>query len=328
MNTTKTETAKKANGNKPLFSSILKKSISIIVLSAIGAGAVMYSCANCPKKEAKLKAEINKSVANYIDNNSGAILERIAKSDNFGSTVRAFSPTSDEEMRVAINDFIKNNPNVLDEYIRANAEFIAKTIKETDAFENVASSSEESDEVKEEKVSDENQKYKDSWDKLANSDVAPFIGPKEAKVTVVEFFDFACGHCKALAPVIAELIKRNPDVKFVFNPLYFMSDASPYAAKVALAAHKKEKFLPVFEGIMTLPNMSEETINQILVDEGLKVDEIKKMIEEKTIRRGVQDIDALSQVLGINGVPMILINGEAFYGRSFEDFQYKINSLK
>lgn len=328
MNTTKTVSAKKTQGDKPEFLSILKKSLSIIMLSAIGAGAVMYSCLNCPKKEAKFKAEISKSVANYIDNNSATILEQIAKTDNFGSTVRAFSPTSDEEINSAIKNFIQNNPNILDEYIRANADFIANTIKETEAFKNVASTINEEENTTQEPVSDENQKYKDSWDKIANSEVSPYVGPKDAKVTVVEFFDFACGHCKALAPVIAELIKRNPDVKFVFNPLYFMSDASPYAAKVSLASFKKDKFLPVFEGIMTLPSMTEETINQILIDEGLNVDEIKKMIDEKTIRRGVQDIDALSQVLGINGVPMILINGEAFYGRSIEEFQYKINSLK
>ena len=42
MNTTKTVSAKKTQGDKPEFLSILKKSLSIIMLSAIGAGAVMY----------------------------------------------------------------------------------------------------------------------------------------------------------------------------------------------------------------------------------------------------------------------------------------------
>ena len=56
--------------------------------------------------------------------------------------------------------------------------------------------------------------------------------------------------------------------------------------------------------------------------------QIKKMIEEKEIRRGIQDIDSLSQVLGINGVPMLLINGEPFYGRSITELQNKINSSK
>ena len=84
----------------------------------------------------------------------------------------------------------------------------------------------------------------------------------------------------------------------------------------------------VTNGMMTLPELNEESINQILADEGLNVDEIKKMIEEKEIRRGIQEIDSLSQVLGINGVPMLLINGEPFYGRSYEDLQNKLNSLK
>lgn len=107
-----------------------------------------------------------------------------------------------------------------------------------------------------------------------------------------------------------------------------MSEHSPYAAKAAIAAFEKGKFVEVYEGIMTLPEMNEETINKILRDEELDVDEIKKLSEEKKIRRGVQDIDALSQVLGINGVPMLLINGEPFYGRSLEDLQNKINSYK
>lgn len=80
---------------------------------------------------------------------------------------------------------------------------------------------------------------------------------------------------------MAQLIKNNPDVKFVFNPLFFMSEHSPYAAKAAIAAFEKGKFVEVYEGIMTLPEMNEETINQILRDEELDVDEIKNCRKRK-----------------------------------------------
>ncbi len=309
----------------------LLNALSIVVLAAIGAGSVIYADKTCQQKKAAEIGKINEAITNYVANQPQVILEKLAKSDNFGTVIKSFSAASEDEINATVKRYIESNPGFLEDYIRNNASFVATVVMETaefkDAAKNFAAPAENNNEENPEQ-DDENQKYLDHWEEMRNSAVAPKAGPDDAKVTVVEFFDFACGHCKALAPVISQLIKNNPDVKFVFNPLYFMSEHSPYAAKVSMAAAEKGKFLEVFEGIMTLPQMNEETINQILADEGLDVDEVKKMIEEKKIRRGAQDIDALSQVLGINGVPMLLINGEPFYGRSLEDLQNKINSFK
>lgn len=310
---------------------VLKSLIIVAIASACSFGAIhLYE--NCPKRKENLKEEINNQINSYIENNSNVILEKMAKNDRFRNTVKSLSSIGDENISAIVDEYFQNNPQTLENYIRDNASFIASTILETEEFSNV--SIEKSDKTEEtsndnkQPSENPNQKYIDNWEKLSNSDVAPYIGPKDAKIRVVEFFDFNCGHCKATAPIVSAVAKNNPDVKFVFNPLYFMSEHSPYAAKVAMAAHKKGKFIEVYDGIMTLPSMNKETINQILKDEGLDVEEINKMIEEKDIRRGSQDIDALSQVLGINGVPMFFINGEPFYGRSFDEFQNKINSLR
>lgn len=277
------------------FLKTLLKSLAVIILGAVGAGAVLYADSVCPKKQAEFNLKINQTVAKYVKTHSEDILKNIAESENFAKAVKNVA-VSEDDVRNMIQEHLGQQQN-----------------------NNVA---------EENPQSDENSIFQSHWDEMKNSAVAPAVGPNDAKVTVVEFFDFACGHCKALAPVMSQLIKDNPDVRFIFNPLFFISEHSPYAAKVSLAAAKQGKFVEVFEGIMTLPEMNEDTINQILTDEGLNVDEIKNMIEEKEIRRGVQDIDALSQVLGINGVPMIIINGEQFGGRSIEDLQNKINSLK
>jgi protein-disulfide isomerase len=212
-------------------------------------------------------------------------------------------------------------------YVQEHSEEIASLVVKSETFKNATKNltSTQEEKVENEEENSQNKLFQENWDKITVNTVAPSVGPDDAKIVVAEFFDFACGHCKAFAPVLAQVVKNNPDVKFVFNPLYFLSEHSPYAAKVAVAAAKKGKFLAVYEGIMGLPELNEETINQILTDEGLDVDEIKKMIEEKEIRRGVQDIDALSQVLEINGVPMVIVNGEAVSGN---ELQNKINSLK
>lgn len=271
---------------------IILKCLAVIILAAVGAGAVLYADSICPKKQAELDLKINKAVAKYVETHSQDILESIAKNENFAKAVKEAAGVSEEDLQ-----------NMVKKYLPEQADEQSNNTEENNVFST-------------------------HWDEMKNSTVAPAVGPEDAKVTVVEFFDFACGHCKALAPIMSQLIKDNPDVRFIFNPLFFISEHSPYAAKVSLAAAKQGKFVEVFDGIMTLPDMNEETINQILADEGLNVDEIKNMIEEKEIRRGIQDIDALSQVLGVNGVPMIIINGKSFDGRSLEDLQNKINSLK
>ena len=279
--------------------------LAVICLSIFSAIAGIFIYNNFILKPNQQQSHLNPFIEKYLQSNAQKVFEIISQNNNFEEAVRQIS-TVDEAKIVEIIDkrlAEKNKNSVLES---ENEPKLEKGQTDDDA----------------------NNLYKQHWNKLINNEVAPSVGPKDAKVTVVEFFDFACGHCKALAPIMSQIIKDNPDVRFIFNPLYFISEHSPYAAKVSLAAAKKGKFAEVFDGIMTLPKMDETAINQILADEGLDIDEIKKMIEEKDIRRGLQEIDSLSQVLEVNGVPMLIINGEAFYGRNIKELQNKINSYK
>lgn len=304
----------------------------IVLLAALGAGGVLYADKNCAKKQADLQLKINTAVAQYIDKNSPAIFEKMAKGENFGTVIKSFSTVGEEEINNRIKDYLQNNPAVLEDFIRNNASFVAATVLDTDEYRNAANNTvvaaENNEQTENNVVSDENKKFRDRWEEMRNSEAAPSVGPADASVAVVEFFDFSCGHCRHLAPIMGQLAKDNQDVKFVFMPLTFIGEHSNYAAKASMAAAKKGKYMEVSEGIMTLPEMNEDTINQILADEGLDVEEIKALMEEKEIRRGLQDIDKLSQILEVNGVPMVLINGEPFYGRSLEDLQNKLNSYK
>lgn len=64
---------------------------------------------------------------------------------------------------------------------------------------------------------------------------SPFVGPANAKATLVMFFDYQCSYCSKMAPVITSLIKSNPDVRFVFKefPIFAQRwDTSGFAARV------------------------------------------------------------------------------------------------
>ncbi|WP_298956699.1 DsbA family protein [uncultured Methylobacterium sp.] len=66
-----------------------------------------------------------------------------------------------------------------------------------------------------------------------------WIGPREAGVTLYEFFDFNCPWCRAAARDLTALIGESPDLRvgLVHNPI--LSPQSAQAAKVALAVQRR-----------------------------------------------------------------------------------------
>ncbi|MBP5352139.1 MAG: thioredoxin domain-containing protein [Alphaproteobacteria bacterium] len=144
---------------------------------------------------------------------------------------------------------------------------------------------------------------------INDSSYAPFIGPKDAKVTVVEFFDFSCGYCKMLAPTIEAVIEKNPDVKFVFKSLSFVSPVSSYQAKGAIAADKQGKFAEFYKEVMGAEGrMSEAEVDEVAKKIGLNFDKFKTDMASEATEQSLNSIAELSSKAQINGVPTVFIN--------------------
>ena len=169
--------------------------------------------------------------------------------------------------------------------------------------------------------------YKNNWKDLSTADNSPFIGPKDAKVTIVEFFDFNCGYCKRLAPELMKVIKANKDVKFVFKPVTFLG--SIQTAKAAMAANKQGKFIEVYEAFLTHNGqVTPEVIDEVLAKAGLDVAETKKIMESDEIKKALADITELSHKIEVRGVPTLIINGEPLQAIEEGPIQNAINNLK
>ena len=66
--------------------------------------------------------------------------------------------------------------------------------------------------------------YAGAWEGSANADV-----------TVVQFFDYACGYCRASLPDIDRLLKDDPKLKIVYRELPVLGPDSEAAAHLSLA---------------------------------------------------------------------------------------------
>ncbi|WP_426016430.1 thioredoxin domain-containing protein [Brevundimonas sp. DWR2-3-1b1] len=146
----------------------------------------------------------------------------------------------------------------------------------------------------------------------------PAFGPANAKVTVVEFFDFRCPGCKAVAHDYRALMAAHPEVRFVFKdwPILDRGDdiASQYAARAALAAHQQGKYLEVYDALMTERALSIESIDAILAANGVDMARAKAAIAAPDTTRHIADIHTTAAALRLRGTPTFFINGKASPG--------------
>lgn len=142
----------------------------------------------------------------------------------------------------------------------------------------------------------------------------PAFGPVDAKVVVVEFFDFRCPGCKATAPEVLRLMQAHPDVRFVFKDWPILDHGadgvSHYAARAALAAHRQGKYLPVFRDLMAQPSLDQASIDAILAANGVAPDQARTEMASPDIARHLADIDTSGRALQLVGTPTFFVAGK------------------
>lgn len=143
----------------------------------------------------------------------------------------------------------------------------------------------------------------------------PAFGPADAKVTVVEFFDFRCPGCKATAPDVLRLMQAHPDVRFVFKDWPILDrgtdDVSHYAARAAQAAHRQGKYLVVFRALMAEPALSKAAVDRILTANGVTASAAQAVIASPATSRHLADVHTSAMAIGLVGTPTFFINGHA-----------------
>lgn len=142
---------------------------------------------------------------------------------------------------------------------------------------------------------------------LLQAPLSPVLGNPKADVTIVEFFDFRCGYCKRVAPVVQEILKTDPNVRVVFKQLPVLGPDSIYAAKAALAAHKQGKYEAFHNALIAENALDEKTVIAVANKLGLDPLQLRLDIKSEEIAAEIDANIKLAEPLGINGTPGFVI---------------------
>lgn len=136
----------------------------------------------------------------------------------------------------------------------------------------------------------------------------PVIGNPNGTVTLVEFFDYQCGHCVAMTSTINTVVKTNPQLRVVFKEFPIRGPISEFAAKAALAAKNQGKYLQLHDALMQANGrLSNDTILQIAAAQGLNVNTLKTDMDSVSINNQIKANYKLAQDLGLMGTPALFI---------------------
>jgi protein-disulfide isomerase len=165
----------------------------------------------------------------------------------------------------------------------------------------------------------------------------PERGPKDARVTIVEYSDFQCPFCgRVYGTLENDVLKDYGDkVRFVFKN-FPLTSIHPWAESGAVAAEcafqqGNDKFWAMYNGLfskqseITKDNFKEKATG-IAKDAGLDVAKFEDCLDGRKTLDAVKADESEATALGINSTPTFFINGRRLSGaQSAQDFKKMID---
>ena len=143
---------------------------------------------------------------------------------------------------------------------------------------------------------------------LINGPYSPSIGPDDADIVIIEFFDYNCGYCKKAIVDILALLKEDKKIKVVFKEMPVLSLASITAAEWSLAADKQGKYWEYHQKLMLHKGVKDlRTLETLAKTVGLDVEQLKKDAKDPVLKSAIVRNLEVSKDLGIRGTPAFII---------------------
>jgi protein-disulfide isomerase len=206
----------------------------------------------------------------------------------------SFTAAQEQQMRELVRTYLLEHPEIINEAMQAHQERLAAEAAAKTA-----------------------QALKDHRDDLRSDPMSPVGGNPNGAVTVVEFFDYNCGYCRAAGPTVTELLKRNPNVRFVYKEFPTLAPSSRYAARAALAARRQslELYTQFHDTLMkSKGRLAEDAVVQTARASGIDVDRMRADMEDPAINESLDRNIALARAIGISGTPTFVIGDAMLVG--------------
>lgn len=135
-------------------------------------------------------------------------------------------------------------------------------------------------------------------------------GSAKPDVILVEFFDYACGYCRASNPHIDRLVAEDPNLRVVYREFPILGPESVEAARLSLAASRTGRFRQFHDALFAAGQPSADTLALAAKAVGLPAQVGPDASGEAELKRNYQ----LASQLGANGTPLFIVGDKVMNG--------------
>ena len=155
------------------------------------------------------------------------------------------------------------------------------------------------------------------------------FGPADAPMKLVEFTDVLCGHCRALVAMLDELKRAVPKGRMSIEPRYFPLDGecNPHAgspkgdgvrclgARVQICLEGRPEFWAVRAALFeNQAGLDQKKIWEIAAEHGADRPQLEACVKSPDTAAKLQADIAYAMAYGIEGTPLVLVNGKVSSG--------------
>ena len=194
------------------------------------------------------------------------------------------TPEQQKDIEKVVHDYLVNNPEVLVEASQALQQKQQQNVQQqakAAIFENAA------------------QLFGGS---------STVIGNPKGNVTMVEFFDYQCIHCKKMAPTISELVKKDKNLRVIYKEFPIFGKSSELASQAALAAAMQGKYMQMHEALLKVEKRLD---TKVVMDKaksiGLNMTILQKDMESKEVTDQLEANRQLAEKMHLMGTPAFVV---------------------
>lgn len=205
-------------------------------------------------------------------------------------------PYTDQQIKRLALDALRESPELVLEIIRANPEVVTQAVAILQERERV------------QQAQAARAALATHRDALLHPPHGPVLGNPDGDVTVVEFFDYNCVHCRRNSGVLHDLLEADDRIRLVLREWPILGEGSLFAARASLAAQQQNQYQAFHRALMNLPGeASEASVMSTARTLGLDVSKLRRDMAAPEVDAHLERSNQLARALRLTGTPAFVV---------------------